>query len=821
MSDAAPRRPRRKKPSSPPPAATVGDEHAPTLEATARTVSRPASTRKTSAATGGIDKYRLSDELGRGGLAVVRLATDTTLRRELAVKFLQRADKQKQVDSFIEEAQITSQLQHPNIVPVYELGHDPAGRPYLAMKRIVGRTFGKVIADAHRRSANSGGIGRSAELRRLLEVFLKICDGVAYAHSCGIIHRDLKPENVMVGEFGEVLVVDWGLARPIGTTIDGPDADGPEGRAPVTSDRRAGGEMITMEGSIQGTPAYMAPEQARGRTTLDAACDIHALGGILYKALTTQTPFAGRNVTEVLQLVVEHDLPTMRQRAPAAGIPPALDAIVMKAMARQPRQRFRSANELKEEIERFLDDEPVQCARYGVGERASRWLRRHPTLAMSTALLLVAGLAVVALLGQLSASESARIASDSAREASESAREASEVNRELAQQIADRKSEQLVATRLQRELAESRAATEAQRAAAEKERADAEALRAELEAQRADAAEQHAESLGDEISALLDRRSQQDIDEFQRRWSDARASGLSQAAFAAQLRPEEAAAYLKAYDALFRVYDQIRADPAFGHYANRAFIHTVLGNNAEAIDDYNEALRLAPDVPEAALMLHNRGTAKSANNDPRGAIRDYDAALRKEPRQVISLVNRGMAKRRLGDPDAAIADYDRALEIDPRSAIALDARGNAKGDKGDYAAALRDYDRALEIDPRYCEAWYDRGTTKYFMEDFAGAIRDFDGALRIDPAHTASLGNRAAARHGLGDVDGALADMDALLRLTPDDWEAWRNRAAMLADHDPAESLRSLQQAYRLCPDADTRTALASAIRSRGGQVPD
>jgi eukaryotic-like serine/threonine-protein kinase len=199
-------------------------------------------------------------------------ATDQDIRRDVAMKVMHGAavsDEQRQ--RFINEAQITGQLEHPSIVPVYELG-ELEGEAFYTMKFVNGRTLSEVLAEEY-------------PIARLLGIFLKSCDAIAFASSRGIIHRDLKPDNIMIGEFGEVLVLDWGLAKAIGAE-ESPVADSAQ-----TLNLDAAGAELTLEGDVLGTPAYMSPEQARGRVDeIDIASDIYALGAILYTILTHSPP---------------------------------------------------------------------------------------------------------------------------------------------------------------------------------------------------------------------------------------------------------------------------------------------------------------------------------------------------------------------------------------------------------------------------------------------------------------------------------------------------------------------------------------------------
>ena len=340
----------------------------------------------------GFDRLKITEEqLGRGGLGIVYAGEDTLLKRELAIKVLHYSFDQRAIEAFIEEAQITGQLEHPNIVPVHELGFDPAGMPYLAMKRVLGRDLEGLIdeTDATIRNAlehDPADAGRVAavEERRLLEVFERICDAVAYAHSRGVIHRDLKPANVMLGEYGEVLVVDWGLARPIG---------GKELKRAVLTDRRADHADQTVQGTVMGTPAYMPPEQARGRTSdMDERTDIYSLGAILYDMMTGNPPFSG-DAEKVLDLVRTGRVVPPSQQANGRVVPRELEAVVMKAMAFRRADRYGSVAELKAEISAYRDGRALTAVQYSPWDLFWKFAQRHRgaviTAASAAALMLV------------------------------------------------------------------------------------------------------------------------------------------------------------------------------------------------------------------------------------------------------------------------------------------------------------------------------------------------------------------------------------------------------------------------------------------------
>jgi len=403
-------------------------------------------------------RYRMDGEIGRGGMGAILEVWDEDLRRKLAMKVaLGRGEGSSGADEldprlvarFLEEAQVTGQLEHPGIVPVHELGLDENGQVYFTMRLVRGRDLERVFEQVT--------IGdEDWSVTRALGVLHKVCEAMAYAHSKGVIHRDLKPANVMVGHFGEVYVMDWGLVRVQGhedrhdvrVTPDAPISSVRKERDPSDSGSTAGvesehvevgrredasgsnrEELYTMDGDVIGTPSYMSPEQARGELTkLDARSDVYAVGAMLYRLLAGVAPFADnkdRSAMTVLSALLKGPPTKLEELSDAPG---ELIAICEKAMSRAPQDRYADMMALADDLRAFLEHRVVGAYETGAVAEARKWVRRNRPLAASLAagvVALVAGL-VASLVLKAQADESAVLAEDRRVEAVESAQLAEE-----------------------------------------------------------------------------------------------------------------------------------------------------------------------------------------------------------------------------------------------------------------------------------------------------------------------------------------------------------------------------------------------------------
>ena len=351
--------------------------------------------------TDGGRKYAVGDMFARGGMGAILNCRDLNIRRNVAMKVMLNPERGEspQILRFIEEAQVTGQLEHPGIVPVYELGVDTGENVFYTMKFVRGQTLKDILGALSRGDPEAIA---AFPLARLLSVFLRVCEAMGYAHHKNVVHRDLKPENIMIGAFGEVYVMDWGLAKVLGTVEDRAEERGsgaPQAGVSHARDDFDDEPVHTLDGAVMGTPHYMAPEQATGKVSeLDQRADVYALGGILYEILSLRHAADGRNVMALLlrvatgkltPLPVDADLEA-RPHCPNGRVPDSLAAVAMKALALEPQDRYATVKELQSDIERYQDGFATQAEQAGLGRQLGLLVRRHKGLVMAAALLFLA-----------------------------------------------------------------------------------------------------------------------------------------------------------------------------------------------------------------------------------------------------------------------------------------------------------------------------------------------------------------------------------------------------------------------------------------------
>jgi tetratricopeptide (TPR) repeat protein/tRNA A-37 threonylcarbamoyl transferase component Bud32 len=720
-------------------------------------------------------RYVLRQFHARGGIGEVWLAEDAEIGRRVALKRL-RKKREDHEQRFLVEAQITGQLEHPGIVPVHDLGVDDDGRPFYVMTFIHGQTLKEVVADYH---AGKSPSGEPLEVQgtRLLENFVKVCEAVAYAHHRGVVHRDVKPDNVMLGPFGETLVLDWGMAKVRSQT----EAAADTARVQLTY---SSGSRETQAGIVMGSPVYMAPEMAEGRPSeADERTDVYLLGATLYHILTGQPPREGSSYDEILELARTVPPPPPRRRK--ADVPRALEAICLKAMAHHPRDRYASARELGQDVQRYLAGAPVTAYPEPVLARAWRWCKRHRrAVGKSVAAVVVLTLALVgaALLREAWNRESlAQRHADELQRCADARRDLAEFHR-----LAEERQFYAVSTT---PAAETALYYDSRRGQAAGEKAIALAERLSKEMEQLPLRDEHA-TLDRELHNLL----------------------LLMAQTQSQQAHDPRAA-VEILDRLKRAASLL--GPSRSYYRLRARCCHTLGNRQQAAEEEQRAAAAQPTALDHFLEAEEyrirSGSPAEASGDAlawqpnaellRQAIVRYQQALQLEPSNFWCHLQLGRCYLSLGQGSEAVealgacvalkpkapwgysargltlglirparfaegeADLRQALAFDPRFAPALLHRGILAWLQRKDTRALDDFTSVLQLpaDARLIEAAYYRGQLHLERQEFLEALKDFDLVVKETPGFRPVYLSRAQVHFLRGDDTRGLADLTTFL----------------------------------------------------------
>jgi tetratricopeptide (TPR) repeat protein/tRNA A-37 threonylcarbamoyl transferase component Bud32 len=812
-------------------------------------------------------RFRILRPHARGGLGEVFVARDEELHREVALKEIQaqHADQPDSRNRFLLEAEITGGLEHPGIVPVYGLGAYPDGRPFYAMRFVRGDSLKDAIERFHRADGPGRDLGeRTLALRGLLRRFVDVCNAIAYAHARGVLHRDLKPGNVMLGKYGETLVVDWGLAKVVGQPEGGGGTE--EGTLRPAA---AGDSAPTQLGCALGTPAFMSPEQAAGRLDeLGPASDVYSLGATLYCLLTGKVPFAKDEVGVVLQRVQRGDLVPPRQVK--GSVPPALEAICLRAMALRPADRYPSPQMLADDLEHWLADEPVGAYREPLPVRLGRWRRRHRALvagvtAALVAVLLLGGAGAWWLLQQAAQlRQGVEAALDKAADLRRQARwdEAEAVLEQTQHRLGEsgpddlcRRVEQARADlRLVRRLdaAHLKAATWVERqfdyAGAEREYAAA--FRHGQLGQPGDdvaavAARLRGSAIKEQLVAALDdwatltgsgsrrawllavaRRADHDPSRGRFRnpriWRNRQAlERLARQAVERQWSPQ-------LVTALARVLERwggntvplLRAAQA--RHPQDFWLNFELGNAlrarqqmGEAVGYYRAALALRPTTYAVHINL---GAALHDKGDLDGAIACAQKALALDPKNIQAHNNLGIALAEKGDLDGAIACAQKALALDPRCAPAHNNLGSALHGKGRFDEAIACYHQALALDPKLAQAHLNLGAALKDKGQLDRALACYQQALAINPKYAQAHYNLGLALYHKKDLTGAIAAYQKALAIDPKYAKTHYNLGNALYDKGELDgAIACYHKALALDPkNATTHSNLGLALYAKG-----
>ena len=326
-------------------------------------------------------RYSSLSDYNKGGMKQILSGHDSISGRKIAIAKMIDCNDSDDLELFLREARITACLEHPNIMPVYDISLDKEGLPFFTMKLVHGEDLGTILKKVKEKDSNYTDKFRPATL---LEIFMKVCDAIAYAHSRGVIHLDLKPENIQIGQYGEVIVCDWGLAR----LIDEADPellmrDGVAG--PLADINR------TINGAVKGTPGYMAPEQAKAQNNQKThLTDVYSLGAILYSILTLERPVTGKDTEDILVNTAVGNIIPPQKRTPERKIPYSLEAVVLKAMAVDPEGRYQSVELLQNEVRSYMEGFATEAENAPFHRLLLLLFKRHAALSLLTSAAIAA-----------------------------------------------------------------------------------------------------------------------------------------------------------------------------------------------------------------------------------------------------------------------------------------------------------------------------------------------------------------------------------------------------------------------------------------------
>ncbi len=826
-------------------------------------------------------RYQLQGEIARGGMGAVLRGRDVDLGRDLAVKVLleKYAERPEVVRRFIEEAQIGGQLQHPGVVPVYDIGHF-GDRPFFTMKLVKGQTLAACLSQRKE---------PSEDLPNLLNIALKVAQTLAYAHAKGVIHRDLKPTNIMVGAFGEVQVMDWGLAKVLQER--GPADEGqasweqqrPEDGTVIRTTRSgsAGSRTDTEAGTLLGTPAYMPPEQANGDAALlDRRADVFGLGSILCEILTGQPPYVGRSAEEVLRMAANGDLADAYARLASCGADAELITLTRSCLAWEACDRPRDAQAVADGLTNYLEGVQARLHRAELAEaeanaRAREEVkRRRLTLALAATVLLALTLGSGGWLW-LKADRDAR--------QTQLTRQVHEALNRVTALREQAKAATLGGTAL---FAEARELAQRAVALVENGPVDA-ALLAQVQQVQA---ELDAEEKDRQLIAALDaaRLAQAETVVSESRFAKERAVPLFHEAFAAyglrpgQGEPAAVAARLRqrppvVQEALSAALDEwiaLAAHPRLGlveprldwlravaaamdpdegwarglraaleekdRTKCRAALETLaraadlektptpiltrLAARLEAVEGQTSAVallrRAQRQYPADFWINHNLGYAlKALPGEAEEAVRYLTAAVALRPDSPGAHLNLGWALQAQGQLEQAIASYKKAIAIDPNYPVAHLNLGWALKDMGQLEQAIVCYHKAIELDPKYANAHNNLGVALKAQGQLEQAIACYGKAIELDPKHAVSHNNLGVALRAQGQLEQAVAFFQKAIAIDPKYAAAHCNLGAILCDgkRDYAGASRSFRQALALDPKlADAHAGLGVALEAQG-----
>ncbi|MCE9605134.1 MAG: tetratricopeptide repeat protein [Planctomycetia bacterium] len=793
------------------------------------------------------DRYQISGEIARGGMGAVLRGRDVDLGRDLAVKVLleKYADRPDVARRFIEEAQIGGQLQHPGVVPVYDVGRF-GDRPFFTMKLVKGKTLAALLGER---------ADATADLPRYLSIALQVAQTLAYAHSKGVIHRDLKPANIMVGAFGEVQVMDWGLAKVLADVGTDDQAQAlrkqevPEDvstiRTARSTDSSGGFGTETEAGSLLGTPAYMPPEQANGDiANLDRRADVFGLGAILCEILSGKPPYLGRSGEEVRRKAANGDLADAFGRLDHCGADAELIVLTRKCLTPEAADRLQNANAVADALTAYLDGVQARLRRAELAEAESRARaieeakRRRLTLALASTVIVALTLGGGGWLWVKADRDARQV--QLTRDVNEAVNKATALR------------EQAKSTTTGSATLFAQAREQAQRALALVENGlDDTAMKGQVRQLQSELDEEVKDR--NLLAALEEARlSQTEIVPEENRFASERAIPMFRTAFAAyglpagagepataaaliRKRPgavrETMLAALEEWGSLARepklkgvephaewlqavfvaaeedgwtkvmretgkIEDKAQRQTALEKLATTADVDKL---PARSLDRLSWRLENIGSLQIAAQLLrrtqqrypadfwvnHRLGQLLKtmAPPEPDEAVRFLTAAVAIRPDSPGALLNLASALDGNEQADEAIANYKRAIEIEPKYATARINLGNLLKKHGQVEEAIACYEQGIKFEPK--EARFHQGLGAIFCDnkkEYDKAILCFRKAIELDPKYANAFVSQGVAQRGKGQIDEAIACHKKAIEIQPENAAAHRHLGAILCD---------------------------------------
>jgi serine/threonine protein kinase/tetratricopeptide (TPR) repeat protein len=777
--------------------------------------------------------YHILAEIGRGGMGLVLKAHDGALKREVAIKTLLPDARKNPTHElrFIQEAQIAGQLEHPGIAPVHLLSRDEQGNGFFSMKLVSGKTLEEIVDKWHA-NVPDPEIRDEFPLVRLLSIFERVCETIGFAHSHRVVHRDLKPANVMIGEYGEVWVLDWGLAKVLGV----PDPIEPPKPEKVRSSKdlpapKSLKELesnVTLDGTVVGTPGYMAPEQAAGET-VDEGVDIFGLGTLLYEILIGSAPFAGKTVRELLLNSAEGRIKPVPKKVRGRAIPKGLAAIAEKCLRFERRDRYATTAELLHDLRAYSAGDPISALPDSAADKLKRFARRHRaglawTGVIGAAMLAVIAAAAIRVWRQDTVAREEREKRLQAEVDKKSAEAASvEKDRHAHQLEIERESER--AQRLQAELDKQKILA----AGAEKAQRRLKAFEPYTEAMdllmRGQLPEQSAKLLREALAI------DPEFEEAQYALGEAlRYSGDPAKAAAAYLKADQLSRSLSGKANLKALISAGFTFDGAGMYAEAedAFAAAETGGandplaivgrifRAEHTRRLKDARVLAEDIVKKAPHLWETHFAygyvlQEGMQDGvfppeptrKEALAEIRKALELSPRQAEVVVWLGIALARAGQSKEALENLDRAIALEPKNGNRYVQRWMITRQMGHSAGEIsKDLDEARRLGASPIEL-------KVCEMQQAGAEKDLEKAFTllgeiVKKTHDwpSFLANWVIVGLQLGRVDEVRPAIDRLAKANPDFFVTFLLRARLIERTDPSGSLRILDEGIKSAPYA-------------------